>query len=111
MKQMKNLKKLRNGQGLTQQRLAELVGTNQQAINSYENRGIEPDLEMLMKLADCLGSSVDYMIGHTDIPAFLLRECDFVISKDEIEMIKQFRKLSPVTQNHLRELIKESAKS
>ncbi len=40
---MKNLKYLRKLKGISQLVLADAIGINQQSINGYENRGIEPD--------------------------------------------------------------------
>ncbi|MPN49988.1 hypothetical protein SDC9_197613 [bioreactor metagenome] len=47
---------------------------------------------MLVKLADCLSTSVDYLLGRTDIKDFkLLSKSD--LSQTELELISEFRKL------------------
>ena len=49
---VKNLRKLREELGLTQQRLAELTGISKSRIYSYESLDREPDIAGLITLAD-----------------------------------------------------------
>lgn len=63
---VKNLKKLRTEKGISQQKLAEALGVSQQAINKYENQNCEPDIDMLIAMADYFGTTVDYLIGKVD---------------------------------------------
>ena len=62
-----NLKLLRKEYGISQQRLADEIGISQPSINKYENHDIEPEIEILIRLADYFNTSVDYIIGHTDV--------------------------------------------
>lgn len=64
---LKNLKSLRKTAGISQKNLAEAIGVSQQSINKYENHNIEPDIETLKRLADYFRTSIDYLVGHTDI--------------------------------------------
>ena len=63
---VKNLKKLRNERGISQQTLAQELGITQQSVNKYENHKIEPEIATLIVLADYFGVTVDYLIGRTD---------------------------------------------
>lgn len=49
---LKNLKKLRLRKGLSQQRLADIIGVSRQSVNKYENHSIEPDIDTLISLAN-----------------------------------------------------------
>ena len=60
---VKNLKKLREENKLSQQALAEKLGITQQAVYKYERTAVEPDIETLIKMACIFGVSVDYLIG------------------------------------------------
>lgn len=60
---VKNLKKLREENKLSQQALAEKLGITQQAVYKYERTAIEPDIETLIKMAGIFGVTVDYLIG------------------------------------------------
>jgi len=64
---LKNLKSLREAAGISQRNLAEAIGVSQQSINKYENHNIEPDIETLKRLADYFRTSIDYLVGYTDI--------------------------------------------
>ena len=63
---VKNLKKLRNERGISQQALAQELGLTQQSINKFENHKIEPEIATLILLADYFNTTVDYLIGRTD---------------------------------------------
>ena len=63
---MENLRKLRTKKKISQQKLAEMVGLNQPSIFQYEKGRLEPDQATLAKLADCLETTSDYLIGRTD---------------------------------------------
>ncbi len=49
---VKNLRKLREEHGLSQQKLAEHFGISQQSVYKYENGLAEPDINMLINMAD-----------------------------------------------------------
>lgn len=93
MTMVKNLRKLRINAGLTQQELADAVGTTQQSINKYENHGVEPDICMLIKLADCLHTTVDFLVGHAPVSDQIAPE-DLELNHAEFSLIKDFRRLS-----------------
>ena len=65
---MDRLRLLRDKIGITQQELAYQIGSSQQNIQRYESGSNEPDIQTLRLLADFFDTSVDYLIGHTDIP-------------------------------------------
>ena len=64
---VENLKKLRTNTNISQQQLADVIGVSQQSINKYENHGVEPDIATLIAIANYFSTSVDYLIGNTDI--------------------------------------------
>ncbi|AOQ22994.1 hypothetical protein MTAT_28040 [Moorella thermoacetica] len=62
------LKLLRKENGWTQDVLAEKLGLTRSAIAGYESpsKGYIPSPDILKRLAECFGVSVDYLLGHTD---------------------------------------------
>ena len=50
----------------TQQDFAAAIGTVKQTINHYETGERLPNAEVLFKMADCLGCSVDWLLGISD---------------------------------------------
>lgn len=63
---VKNLRLLREESGMSQQGLADLLGTTQQAIYKYEKTAVEPDISTLIKLSDIFGVTVDFLIGNSE---------------------------------------------
>lgn len=78
---VKNLKLIRNNRGISQQTLANTIGTTQQSINMYENHKIEPDINTLISLADYFDVTVDYLIGRTDENNQPLSDSNSLLSK------------------------------
>ena len=60
------LKDLRGSVGLSQAKVAELIGTTQASINRYENGQSEPPLKTLLWYADTFDVSMDYIFGRTE---------------------------------------------
>lgn len=58
------LKMLRLARGLTQQELAKQLGLSPVTISGYELGLREPSIEMLERIADYFGVSVDYLLGR-----------------------------------------------
>lgn len=61
---MKNLKKLRLERNMTQEDVAKIINKTAVAYGYYESGRSEPSLDLLLKLADFFGCSVDYLVGH-----------------------------------------------
>ena len=58
------LKQLRQKKGLTQQKLAEILGIKRNTYSDWENGKTEPSFENLIKLADLLEVSLDWLFGR-----------------------------------------------
>lgn len=57
------LKEARKAKGLTQQQLADALQLPRTSITSYETTSREPDFTMLVRMAELLGVSVEYLTG------------------------------------------------
>lgn len=91
---LENLKKLREEAGVSQKQLAESIGVSQQSINKYENHNIEPDIETMIRIADYFNTSVDYLIGHTDLRRKIEMAYAYELNSEESTVIEGYRKLS-----------------
>lgn len=58
------LKEIRIKRGLTQTELGEKVGVKQSTFTNWENGKREPNFEIVIKLADLLEVSVDWLFGR-----------------------------------------------
>lgn len=54
--------------GITPYRVAKETGISQGLMNEYKNGKKLPTLQNLIKIADYLDCSVDYLLGRTDDP-------------------------------------------
>lgn len=61
------IKELREQENLYQRNLAEFIGCTQQTYSRYETEELEPSLKVLEKLARFYNTSVDYILGFTDV--------------------------------------------
>lgn len=59
------LQELRKDKGLKQAELAKIVGVATSSIGSYEAQLVDPPLDMLIKLADYFGVTLDYLVGRS----------------------------------------------
>lgn len=110
----KRLKKLRMEQNLRQKDIAEDLNLTPSAIGFYEQGKRNPDYEILSRLADYFGVSVDYLLGRTEKRQFynsqqenqarIVKETqtnDFnqnneATNRDElVRLVKQAKSLSP----------------
>lgn len=63
------LKLLRQNYGLSQQKLADEIGTiSKSSINMYERGAREPSMETMEALADFFNVDLAYLFGRSDIP-------------------------------------------
>ncbi len=90
-----NVKLLRREAGISQQALADVLGISQQSINHYENHDIQPDIQTLMQMADYFNTSVDFIIGHTDIKDPFDNTEAYHLNGAEGDLIAKYRALSP----------------
>ena len=60
---------LRQGKGISQEKLAELIGVSRQAVTKWENGNANPDTENLIRLAEIFGVSLDELCkGFSEKP-------------------------------------------
>ena len=57
------IRTLRQARGMSQVRLAGLLGVTKQSVSNWENDNIQPSIEMLQKLAAIFSVSTDYLLG------------------------------------------------
>ena len=84
-------KELREDKKESQQKLAMLLNVSQTMISRYELEQAYPDVEMLIKLAQHFGVSVDYLIGVSESK---LPYTKSNLSEQEQQMLFLFKRLS-----------------
>ena len=96
MKFSERLKDLRKQAGLTQVDVAERLGISQPAYASWERGVKKPTQENLVKIAQILNVSVDYLVGNSEEKADELDNIEFLfrmnskgLTKEEKEIFKK----------------------
>ena len=60
------IREIRIAKKLSQVDLAKLLGVTKQSVSNWENDNIQPSVEMLLKIADALNVTTDYLLGRTE---------------------------------------------
>lgn len=61
----KRLKSLRLEKGISQKELATIINISHTNISKYESNSLEPNIQIIDKLANYFDVSVDYLLGRT----------------------------------------------
>jgi len=78
------LVELRKKKGISQEVLANELGTKGPAIGRYERGAAKPTIEVAAKIAKILGVSLDYLVGNSD----------FELDSDMIKRVQQVSELN-----------------
>ncbi len=81
---MKNLKKLREAHGMSQQKLAEELFVTQQSIYKYENNLAYPTLDTLKLMSKIFSVPIDYIVENDFIDTTAIEQIS-TLAKDENE--------------------------
>ena len=60
------IKEIRTARRLSQVELAKMLGVTKQSVSNWENENIQPSIEMLVKIADALNVTTDYLLSRDD---------------------------------------------
>lgn len=67
----------------------------QQKVHQYETGLYEPDISTLKTLADFFNTSIDYIVGYTDIRHKIEPVTECALNKEEKKIVDRFRRLLP----------------
>jgi transcriptional regulator with XRE-family HTH domain len=90
---MNNLKVIRKNKNITQVKLSFMGDVSQSSIVAYETGNKLPSVETLVRLADSLDTSTDYLIDRTD-NQIAINEINKLNKDEYIELLNNFKKLS-----------------
>ncbi|WP_405354622.1 helix-turn-helix domain-containing protein [Ruminococcus sp.] len=65
----------------------------------YENGKSEPSIATLMQMADIFNTSVDYIIGYTNVRQPIDKTVQMSLTEDECDLLSGYRELSQKQQN------------
>lgn len=84
------LRTARKAAEMSQQQLADVIGTHVMVISAWERDTRAPNGDSLDAIAGALGVSVDYLLGRSDDPAGVIAESD--LSPDELRVLSLYRR-------------------
>ena len=87
---MNRIKELRKKRNITQIRLSIAAEVSQETISAYENGKAEPKMDKLIRIADFLNTSTDYLLERTDNDAPLSDLSNKVVDEQLNELINNF---------------------
>ncbi|MDY5264029.1 MAG: helix-turn-helix transcriptional regulator [Eubacteriales bacterium] len=91
---MDNLKILRKQHNLKQIDMAKIFNISKSTYSTYETGAYEPNIELLKKIADYFGCSIDYLVGRESEDGIIVVSGN-ELSKDEEHLIEILRQLNP----------------
>lgn len=88
------LRNLRKSANLTQEKLAEDLQIDKRQVSKLETAYNEPNIELLIKLADRFGCTVDYLLGRENEDGSIIIKRSDVLSENETKVLDMFRTLN-----------------
>lgn len=90
-----NIKQLRLALNKTQKEICDICGFKQGYYTGWENNKYMPGADSLIKLADCFGCSVDYILGReSEDGTIIINSSANTLNAEENLIIKKFRTLN-----------------
>ncbi len=84
--------------GTTTKTILELCKINKGFIYDLEKKGKTPSVDKIIKIADCLNCSTDYLLGREE-------KTNYNLTNKEIEILKKWNKLDTIEQELIQEKI------
>lgn len=97
----KRLKAMRGKR--TQQEIANSLSIARARYSHYENDHVQPDNDLLMRMADLHGVSVDFLLGGGENNSG--ENTLFSIAEEELELINTYNKLNQKDKDYILELM------
>lgn len=91
---MNRIKELRKKRKITQIRLSIAAEVSQETISAYENGKAEPKMEKLIRIADFLNTTTDYLLERTDNDAPLNEVTNNIVDEQLNELINNYARLN-----------------
>jgi len=102
----KNIKKIRNVKGLSQQSFADLFSLTRGNISSYEESRAEPKIDVMVKIANYFGIPVaDFIQKELSVNELLHYNTNLVIETERLKITQQLVKVPFVSVHHINNYI------
>ena len=85
----RKIKQLRTSAGITQEALAEMVSCNTSHISNIENNYTKASLNVLLAIANCLNTSIDYLLSDQYISESTALDNEIIRQITELSLEKK----------------------
>lgn len=85
------IQQLRKDSGMTQSQLSAQINISMTQLVRYENKGVQPPADVLKKLSDVFGTSIDFLVnGDTNEKAKAsLKDNDLLVQFKQVENLDE----------------------
>lgn len=101
----KRLTQLRESQDLKKNQLAKILNVSDPCISQYENGSSMPGCDILIRISQHFGVSIDYLLGNDGGDSAFPLDGDFCDNTDYYTLLSRCSKLSPAKRHALLALI------
>ena len=102
----KNIKKIRNVKGLSQQAFADIFDLTRGNISSYEESRAEPKIEVVIKIANYFGIPLnDFIEKDLSVNELLHYNTNFVIETEKLKVARRFVNIPYVSAPYISDYI------
>ncbi len=98
---MNRIKELRKKRNITQIRLSIAAEVSQETISAYESGKAEPKMEKLIKIADFLNTTTDYLLGRTNDDSPLNDVMNNIVDEQLTELLNNYARLNKLQRQDL----------
>lgn len=102
METKNRIRELRKSMNLSQETLAAILGTSQQAVSRMENGAYDIPTDLLVKMADSFNVTTDYILGRTDIKRDLSGQVRMNYEMDRYyDIVLRYQRLTDINKKTL----------
>ncbi len=106
METKNRIRELRKSMNLSQEALAAILCTSQQAVSRMENGAYDIPTDLLVKMADSFNVTTDYILGRTDIRRDLSGQLRMNHEMDRYyDIILRYQRLSDINRKTFRVML------
>lgn len=106
METKNRIRELRKNMNLSQEGLAVILSTSQQAVSRMENGAYDIPTDLLVKMADSFNVTTDYILGRTDIKRDLSGQVRMNHEMDRYyDIVLRYQRLSDINRKTFRVML------
>lgn len=96
------LRELMEKKNISNTSLGSSLGKSKQSISQYRSGLIDPSLDTLIKIADILDTTIDYLVGRTDDPNVQCSAVDDIgLSDTAVKKLMEYKGMEDIGYSHL----------